>query len=311
MIRIFDNWIYYLSSNESATRFHFTLVRKFLKLLANILLPLYLSIHLKLRVKKNIRSVNPVKVIVSLTSFPKRINKTWISITSILLQKNPPDRIVLWLSSDEFTSLDNLPKSLLVLKDYGLEIKLCPRNKYGHKKYFHIEDDMKKCIFITIDDDVIYRDDLLENLLSTFSNNNNLVCATVAHKVVLNGNNILPYTQWIPAIDFEVGNLVFPVGAGAILYPPNFFNNFLFESETIDKICLFADDIWLFAVSRYMGFNTIKSNYKSAYLPILYFSNSTLFQTNVRFGKNNSQLMDVVNYFKDTKQFDLIEKLQS
>jgi hypothetical protein len=142
-------------------------------------------------------------------------------------------------------------------------------------------------------------------------NNSNLVCATVAHKVLLSEGKFMPYSKWTPAKDMEIGSLVFPVGAGAVLYPPYFFNNFLFESEIIDKLCIYADDIWLYVVSRYLGFDSIKSKYKSAYLPILYSNNSTLFQKNVGFGKNDSQLVDVVNYFIYNKQFDLISKLMS
>jgi hypothetical protein len=309
MVSIFDSWIYSLSFNRDSTHFCFSIVRKIVKLVANIILPWYLFLKL-LKFKKSRNVINHSIVIVSLTSFPRRINKAWISIASILLQNNPPDRVILWLSSEEFTSLNSLPKSLLKLQSYGLEIKFCSGNMFGHKKYFHIEPDMKSCIFITVDDDVIYRNDLIDSLLDTYNNNINSVCATIAHKVVPNGKSFLPYSKWPSAKDFEVGNLVFPVGAGAVLYPPNFFDNFLFESETVDEICLFADDIWLFVVSRYMGFNSTKSNYKSSYIPILYFKNSTLFQTNIGLGKNDTQISDVVKYFSDKKTFDLYSKLE-
>lgn len=310
MVKIFDNWIYYLSFNNNSSRFQFKFFRRVVKLVANIILPLYLLFKFKLIKKKSRNRINDSNVIVSLTSFPRRINSTWISIVSILLQTNPPDRIILWLSSDEFTSLNSLPKLLLKLQNYGLEIKFCSGNMFGHKKYFHIEGDMKKSIFITVDDDVIYRNDLIENLLETHAKNKNSVCSTIAHKVVLNANSFLSYSKWPSAKDFEVGKLVFPVGAGAILYPPNFFNNFLFERETVDRVCLFADDIWLFVVSRYMGFDSIKSNYKSSYIPILYIKNSTLFQTNIGFGKNDTQFSDVVKYFIEIKKFDLFSKLK-
>ena len=44
------------------------------------------------------------EVILSLTTIPDRITKTWITIESLLRQSCKPDQIILWLAEDESVS---------------------------------------------------------------------------------------------------------------------------------------------------------------------------------------------------------------
>lgn len=73
------------------------------------------------------------KIIVSLTSFNKRIGRVWIVIESILRQTCKPDMIILWLSKEEFPSMECLPKKLLRLQKRGLIINLREGNLMSHK----------------------------------------------------------------------------------------------------------------------------------------------------------------------------------
>ena len=52
------------------------------------------------------------KVIVSLTSYPKRINTVWITIETLLRQSFKPDKIILWLATDQFDGIESLPTEL-------------------------------------------------------------------------------------------------------------------------------------------------------------------------------------------------------
>ena len=66
------------------------------------------------------------KVIVSLTSFPARIDTVYITIRSILMQSLKPDIIILWLAQEQFPEKEKeLPYNLLKLKKYGLTIEWC------------------------------------------------------------------------------------------------------------------------------------------------------------------------------------------
>ncbi|MCQ2744694.1 MAG: glycosyltransferase family 8 protein, partial [bacterium] len=66
------------------------------------------------------------QLIVSLTSFPERIDKIDKTINTLLNQTIKPDKLILWLAYEQFPNRENdLPENLLKLKNYGLEIMWC------------------------------------------------------------------------------------------------------------------------------------------------------------------------------------------
>ena len=64
------------------------------------------------------------EVIVSLTSFGKRIYDVHLAIESIMQGSVKPNRIILWLSEEEFKGKP-LPKTLEKQKNRGLQIEYC------------------------------------------------------------------------------------------------------------------------------------------------------------------------------------------
>lgn len=305
MISFFDRIYLLLSKCKYSNTLVLILLRRFIKVTYNLIIPVYFIIRL-LFFKKNSLKKKSIDLIVSMTSFKKRINKTWISVVSIFLQVTKPNRIILWLSIDEFSSIKQVPLLLKFLMRYGLEIKFCNSNYLGHKKYIHLEHNMINSIIITVDDDIIYNKYLISTLLDYHHNNANSICCSLAYVVKINDLGFEPYSYWPPALQNQYDNYVFPVGAGGVLYPPDFFKNFLFEFAVINDICLYADDIWLFVVSRYIGYKSLKVPFHSSYLPLIYLNNSTLYQSNVINKKNDIQLNNVYNYFKNVKNFNLL-----
>ena len=61
-------------------------------------------------------------IIVSLTSFPERINTVWLTIVTLLSQTLKPKKVLLWLAKSQFEGIE-LPDNLKRLEKYGLEIK--------------------------------------------------------------------------------------------------------------------------------------------------------------------------------------------
>ena len=58
------------------------------------------------------------KVIISLTSYPARIDTVHLTIRSILRQTVQADKILLWLSIEEFPNkYADLPQNLLLIKE--------------------------------------------------------------------------------------------------------------------------------------------------------------------------------------------------
>jgi len=69
------------------------------------------------------------QLIVSLTSYPARINSVHITINTLLQQSLKPNKVILWLASEQFPNKENdLPDNLLRLKDYGLTIEWCDKD---------------------------------------------------------------------------------------------------------------------------------------------------------------------------------------
>jgi len=64
------------------------------------------------------------KLIVSLTSYGKRVDDVFITIESLFQQSLKADKIILWLAEDEFT-IDSIPPTLKMAMKRGLEVNFC------------------------------------------------------------------------------------------------------------------------------------------------------------------------------------------
>mgnify|MGYP000808865909 FL=1 len=95
------------------------------------------------------------KIIVSLTSFPKRIDTLWITVETLLRQSMKPDEIILWLAEEQFNGIDSLPKALLEQQKRGLTIRFCDDLR-SHKKYYYTMQEYPRDIVILVDDDMFY-----------------------------------------------------------------------------------------------------------------------------------------------------------
>lgn len=185
------NFFYFLTINES-DKFFIKFINKIISITANFIMPIIYKIFNK---EVGIRDDN--NVIITLTSYPDRINKLWITIESLLRQTYKPKKIILWLAESQFPEkTKSLPKSLLKLQKRGLTIEFCEDIK-SFKKFFYTAKIYNDYIIITADDDVIYPNNLIENLLKTYANNNHCVCCYRAHQIKLN-NDFKPvkYKDW-------------------------------------------------------------------------------------------------------------------
>lgn len=86
------------------------LLLRILNKLANIIVPVWYYVSLTPRISKT--DIVP-KLVVSLTSFPKRIDTIHLVIESMLRPSMKPDKVLFYLSKEQFgDSVDesNLPK---------------------------------------------------------------------------------------------------------------------------------------------------------------------------------------------------------
>ena len=186
----------------------------------------------------------PDEIIVSLTTYGKRIFDVNITIESLLNQTMPPNKIILWLAEDEFNE-KNIPFILKKQAERGVIIDFCKDLK-SYKKLIPTLEKYPNSIIITADDDIIYNCNMVENLYLEYLKNKNCIYACRAHFMTFDKNkNLLPYNQWKHNYQQqEESYLVFPTGAGGILYPPNCFHEDILKIDLFTKLAPYADDIW-------------------------------------------------------------------
>ena len=247
-------------------------------------------------------------VIVSLTSFPARIDLVYLSIRSILNQTKKPKKIVLWLAEEQFPlGEETLPNSLLELKPLGLEIEFCDDIK-AHKKYYYAFQKYPDNLIVTIDDDVIYPTDLINTLLENHKKHPNSVIANRTRFMKIENNSFIPYRQW------EINRLcngkpskkIFSTGVGGVLYKPNFFSTTIFDIDGMKKTNCVGDDIWLKAGQIVNNVPVVFTNfYYKQFIEIPESQKESLFSNNVFENDNDRQLKEVFDYFGITmKSFE-------
>ena len=107
------------------------------------------------------------RVIISLTSWSKRINNVPIVIDSILNNTIKPDKIVLNLSLEEFPNRENdLPQDIVNLQDCGtIEIGWQEGNTKAFKKIIPTLKKYPNDAIIAIDDDFYYPTDFIQTFV--------------------------------------------------------------------------------------------------------------------------------------------------
>jgi len=184
------------------------------------------------------------KIIVSITSYKRRLKNLHLVLESIFKNKMKPSKVVLTLYKDD---LPYLTDDLKYLIDYNMiELIIANNNLRSHLKYFEVMKKYREYAIITIDDDIIYSDDLIESLYNSYTVNPNCVHARRVHKIITKNEKVLEYKFWEKEYKKELNASfeLFATNVGGTLYPPNILN---ISDDNIDNIkkCITADDIYL------------------------------------------------------------------
>lgn len=250
-------------------------------------------------------------VIISLTSFPARLNTIWQCIESLKRQSVTPEKIILYLSKEQ-VSQSELPSSLVNEEDDLFEIRMVDGDIRSHKKYYYAMKEYPDKIIVTTDDDVIYPPFMLSCLLEAHSQYPEDVIANYTHVIKHKNGVVAPYIEWydLPAeqnkID-ETPNQI-QVGIGGVLYPPKSLFKDVFNIDLARELSFLADDLWLFAQTIMGGHRVIKSKFNhNTIIPIIIENDKTLTSENVFLNKNDVQFESLRKYYMDKFKTDIVK----
>lgn len=236
------------------------------------------------------------RIIVSLTTFPKRIHHVHLAIESILRGAVKPDKIILWLSREQFDGYDSLPASLRALEERGLEIRLMEGDIRSYKKFAYAIAEYKNDLLVTADDDIYYRTDWLKELVEAHYLHPEDVIVNYTFDIRYDANGKrLAYPEW--GNNVREGEHLFFGSGGGVLFPQGTLDAEAANMSLALRLCPKADDIWLNAMVRRSGRTIRRTHYYSTILPVMIIGDERLANTNVESG-NDEQLDAIETYYK-------------
>lgn len=276
----------YIEDNTYSNKLYRFLLKKIYNLLAPIY---YRDLRKKLSGKEDL--------IISLTTFPDRIEKTWLVVESLINQTNPPDKIVLTLSLKQFNnSLADLPKKLLSQLDRGLEIIWTDDDLRSHKKYYYAMIKYPNAKIITVDDDFFYSEGMVKHLLIVNKKYpDSVICHLAAKKngsSYKNWKNML-FQETLPTTD------IMQYGGSGVLYPPNTLHSDAFDKKKILDLCPLADDIWLNCMTIINNKKIVKTSYPYYLMPVYFKQTKALKDINVGQDMNSVQIKKLKEHYAD------------
>ena len=245
------------------------------------------------------------RLIVSLTTYPKRIGLIPQVLESLYEQTRTPDEIVLWLAPEQFPEREKeLPERLMELSGQGkLTIRWCDDLK-AHKKYFFAMQEYPEDLIVTVDDDLTYSPDTLAVLYNSYLLYPDAVSTVRAHLMVLDENRqILPYLSWIQETDaciHEPSMQLMATGGAGVLYPPHLFRKEFFDQQAIMENSPYADDLWLKAMQLASEVPVVvaRPHEQLRYIPDS--QEEALYLINVRQDQNDVQLKHIIQWMDRT-----------
>ena len=269
-----------------------------LRFFLNKTLPGFYKKH-KAVVGSSTKEYTNLDVVLSFTTYPKRMETLPLVIESLLRQTVKPTSLQLWLADEQYPDKESLYRDLKPYTDRGLEVFFCDDLK-SHKKYYYAMRNNPEAVIVTVDDDIIYPETMLEELLKAHKKYPDCVVAHRAHQMRIEDNTVLPYNEWnYRAVGCTGPDLYLcATGCAGCLYPPNLLPEEVFSKDVFKKICFFADDMWLKCMEQMNHIQTVLTGKDNPEIISIIGSNeSALAKSNVEDGKNDQQFWAVTEYY--------------
>ncbi|MBD8946440.1 MAG: hypothetical protein EGR97_03870 [Clostridiales bacterium] len=274
---------------------------KYIGIITNIYIRFRYTLKNRFSKKNGITDNGEIEVIVSLTSFPARIHTVFYAIETLMNQTVKPNKIILWLSKEQFSSINHLPKTLLRQRKRGLEIYLVDDDLKGHKKYYYAFRTFPNSKIITFDDDLLYPSYAIERLIDKNKEYPNCVCCNRGHEIKIADGKICSYKEWVKEAIYlnTPTNCLCPTHGAGALFPVNSVDNDVFCVEKIKKYVYYSDDIWLKAMAFKKGTKAVYTNDFPQWLFVIRGSqNVTLAQKNINQNQNDFAISLIMEDYK-------------
>jgi hypothetical protein len=163
-------------------------------------------------------------------------------------------------------------------------------------------------LIVTIDDDLLYPEYLLECLMQEHKKYPQAVIASRVHEMRFDEEGrILPYMQWGYEYDASKDNAslsYMATGGAGTLYPPGALEEVFFSKDLIKELSYTTDDLWLKVGEIKAGVPVkmaSKKIWKNTYeLPTA--NKDALSNKNVYGGKNDANMKKIMEYFHITRE---------
>ena len=264
-------------------------LRRLVRIIANKHIPKWLE-------TTSNRSKIQSDIIVSLTSFPARINGVHLVIECMLRQTIMPKKIILWLSLKQFPD-KIVPNTLLKLVNDIFEIRFVEEDYRSHKKYYYVMKEYPNDWILIVDDDLFYPSDMIEKMMSARDKHKNSIICRYACIIPDYKKEVPSYSLWPEEIAEESDNIhLFFGSGGGTLIKKDLFAKYLLDIELAIKLTPIADDLWLNAMANLIGTDKFKIKC-GLLLPIIKNQNDRLCHENINNGQNDVQIRNLENYF--------------
>lgn len=275
--------------------------------ITQIIMPVYYKFNESQLKHIEVNQGEKKRIIVSMTSFPARINNVWQVIESLIHQVRQPDVILLYLSKAQFpNTFSDLPTKLIKLQQRGLKILFVDGDIRSHKKYYYAFKEYSNDLVVTVDDDVYYHPDTIDVLYNEYIKYPRKIIANNTSVIKYRDNVLQPYLTWgtIQGETEKCGGLI-QIGVGGVLYDPSLLFDDVLNLGLAIQLCPMADDIWLNVMARLNKIPVHQTPLSLLYLPVYNKNDVKLNKINNGQGMNDKQIQKIRDYYLEYAGFDV------
>jgi hypothetical protein len=251
---------------------------------------------------------------VSLTTYHKRFPYAHLAVESLLSQKCPYEYSVhLYLAKADIVKNGGfVPAAIESLTKKGLKIFVKDEDLFSYNKFVYALEENPEKTIITADDDILYPDYLLLELIQSSQKFPGCIVCFRGHFLSFGKRGRLrSYNEIMERKIDDAKRLIpsfclMPTGVSGVLYPPHSLDGIAIDREQFTSLCPHADDIWLKIASLRKGTLCVQVTDRNLHFPSApQTQRENLSRFNIRIGGNDRQLQACFARYPD-----LLEKVK-